>query len=121
MSHDIAAGLARESRSGPPVSAEGEVVRNLARFFPGAAPVRIPVTVTCEGGVAEKTLVEFGTSEAVLFASRLPLEFGDMLQVATADASLEAEVTVVALHFENGYTAAAARFTHRVPNWIVKS
>ena len=96
----------------------------LAEFFADATPVRIPVQLTRlngEGGAfSESTLIEFGTSREVLFASALPLEFADKLRVRNSDGSLDAEACVVALQYNNGRTAVAARFTQNVPNWIVK-
>ena len=99
-------------------------IGKLARFFPDATPVRIPVQLTrvaAESNAAsESTVIEFGTSREVLFASSLPLEFADMLRVKNSDGTLNAEVCVVALQYERGRTTVAARFTHEVPNWIVK-
>ena len=59
-------------------------VADLARFFPDATPVRIPVQIarTVEGSVipnfGESTVIEFGTSREVLFASKAPLDFADV-------------------------------------------
>jgi hypothetical protein len=99
-------------------------VADLARFFPDAAPVRIPVQIarTVEGSnFSESTVVEFGTSREVLFAAKTPLEFADVLRLRTADGSLDEEVTVVAVQYQPGKTLVAARFRRDVPNWIVKS
>jgi hypothetical protein len=106
-------------------SAGENFVGRLAQFFPEATPVRIPVEIRGGelGGVSlsEKTVIEYGTPNEVLFASTLPLEFADRLSVNNADGSLRADVTVVALQYHGGKTAVAARFAHQVPNWIVKS
>src|SRR5579863_2285766 len=59
-------------------SAEESLVGKLARFFPEATRVRIPVRVKAvRAGKSpeENTVIEFGTPEEVLFASTLPLEF----------------------------------------------
>ena len=102
-------------------------VADLARFFPDAAPVRIPVQIarTVEGSsipnFSESTVIEFGTSREVLFASKTPLEFADTLRLRTADGSLDVEATVVAVQYQPGKTLVAARFRRDVPNWIVKS
>lgn len=100
------------------------IVTRLAKFFPQATPVRIPVEVTAGEvgslGLSEQTVIEFGTADEVLFASSLPLEFGDRLRIRTADNSLDAEVYVVAVQYHGGRTAAAARFSQSVKNWIVK-
>jgi hypothetical protein len=96
----------------------------LAKFFPEASPVRIPVRLTrvaAEKTSTESTVIEFGTAKEVLFSSTLPLEFADMLRVQNSDGTLDAEVSVVALQYTSGRTAVAARFTKEVSNWIVKS
>ena len=98
-------------------------VADLARFFPEATPVRIPVKFTRTGapsGVQESTLIEFGTSREVLFACTTPLEFADVLRLRNSDGSLDAEASVVAVQYHPGLTIAAARFLTEVPNWIVK-
>lgn len=96
-------------------------VRELAQFFPTAIAVRLPVRVEREGdGTSEQTVVEFATAQEVIFASAMMVEFGDCLHVTNEDGTLDAEVTVVALHYQGGRTAIAARFIHKVPHWIVK-
>lgn len=101
-------------------------VADLARFFPDATPVRIPVQLarTQEGhavGFSESTIIEFGTPREVLFACNSPLEFADVLRVRNSDGSFEEEVSVVAVQYHPGKTLVAARFCRDVPNWIVKS
>jgi hypothetical protein len=97
----------------------------LAKFFRNATPVRIPVRLTrvANGSkaVTESTVIEFGTPTEVLFASTLPLEFADTLRLRNADGSLDTEACVVAVQYNGGRTAVAARFTGEVPNWIVKT
>ena len=112
------------SRAGTAVATESSTAR-LARFFPTATPVRIPVRLTRVDGAqeskGENTVIEFGTSQEVLFSSKLPLEFADLLQLQNSDGSLNAQACVVAVQYNSGHTAVAARFTQQVPNWIVKS
>jgi len=103
---------------------------DLARFFPDATPVRIPVQFT--RGIAgvqdqpggqnaqESTVIEFGTPREVLFACRTALEFGDLLRLRNSDGSLDTEASVVAVQYHPGTTIVAARFLKAVPNWIVK-
>ena len=99
----------------------------LARFFPDATPVRMPVQLArlVQPGEAadfsESTLIEFGTPREVLFACKTPLEFADELRLRTTDGSLDVEVYVVAVQYQPGKTLVAARFRGDVPNWIVKS
>jgi hypothetical protein len=102
-------------------------VAELARFFPEATPVRIPVQFTRTGGertnisgVPESTVIEFGTSREVLFSCTTPLEFADVLRLRNSDGSLDTEASVVAVQYQPGATIVAARFLTSVPNWIVK-
>lgn len=104
--------------------ASDSYVKKLAQFFPGATPVRLPVQVTGidshRKGVRENTVVEYGTPREVMFASTLPLEFGDHVRVETPDGSLVAESTVVAVQYHEGKMAVAVRFCGEVANWIIK-
>lgn len=103
-------------------------VAGLARFFPEAVPVRIPVQLarTLEAGApatanfTESTVIEFGTPREVLFACKTPLEFADVVRVRNSDGSLDTEASVVAVQYHPGQTVVAARFLGEVPNWIVK-
>jgi hypothetical protein len=100
-------------------------VEKLARLFPNALPVRIPVQVaTLPAGrrrLQEHTVIEFGTAREVLFASSLPLEFEDRVRVVNSDGSLDARAAVVAVRYHNGSKAVAVRFLNNVDNWIIKS
>lgn len=102
-------------------------VAGLARFFPEAAPVRIPVQIARGGEpgsnarpFTESTVIEFGTPREVLFACATPLEFADVLRLRNSDGSLDIEASVVAVQYHPGKTVVAARFMAEVPNWIVK-
>jgi hypothetical protein len=112
-------------------AAQASPVADLARFFPEATPVRIPVQLTRsrntnEGkangpSLQESTVIEFGTPREVLFSCTTPLEFGDVLRVRNSDNSLDTEASVVAVQYHPKATIVAARFINPVPNWIVKS
>ena len=115
-----------QSRAG-----QGSTVAELARFFPEATPVRIPVQFTrqsttsdatrpCAAGIQESTVIEFGTAREVLFACATPLEFADILRLRNSDGSLDTDASVVAVQYHPGKTIVAARFVASVPNWIVK-
>ena len=101
------------------------ITTELAKFFPEATPVRIPVKLTRVGdGIAtftETTMVEFGTPREALFACSLPLEYGDLLRLQNSDGTLDTEACVVALPYNGDRTAVAARFSAPLTNWIVKS
>jgi hypothetical protein len=124
---------------------ESEIVNRLARFFPEATPVRIPIKLSRshsdgqnnvngngDGGAHsgsissdnlffQNTVIEFGTPREVLFAVDYPLEFADRVLVESNDGSLHAEASVVAVQYHAERTVVAARFLQHVPNWIVKS
>ncbi len=111
--------------TGPARSGRELSSAKLAKFFPEASPVRIPVRLTKVGGeqepFSERTVIEFGTPKEVLFVSSLPLEFADILRLQNSDGTLDALASVVAVEYSDGCTAVAARFTQKVLNWIVKS
>jgi hypothetical protein len=104
-------------------------VAGLARFFPDASPVRMPVQLArvpqgSEPSAAHFTegiVIEFGTPREVLFECNTPLEFGDDLRLRNSDSSFDVAVSVVAVQYHPGKTVIAARFRGEVPNWIVKS
>lgn len=107
-----------------PLATGQTCVEKLAQLFPSASAVRLPVRVMKVEGrkkrVQEHTVIEFGTSHEVLFASTLPLEFEDRVRVINSDQSLDAQATVVAVRYHNGFKAVAARFLDTVENWIIK-
>lgn len=103
-------------------------VAGLARFFPEASPVRMPVQLArvMQGSdpsaahFSESIVIEFGTPREVLFACKTPLEFGDDLRLRNSDSSFNVGASVVAVQYHPGNTVVAARFRGDVPNWIVK-
>lgn len=129
---------------------ESDLVSRLARFFPDATPVRIPIKLSrarsqdpgnagadannldgnsplkagalANGGAFfQETVIEFGTPHEVLFAVTCPLEFADRVLVESKDGALRAEASVVAVQYHPERTVVAVRFLKHVPNWIVKS
>ena len=118
-----------------------DVVSRLARFFPEATPVRIPIKLSRSNGngnangngngdasahenekvFLQNTIIEFGTPREVLFVVDRPLEFADRVLVESTDGSLHAEASVVAVQYHPERTVVAVRFLKHVPNWIVKS
>jgi len=119
LAHSATA-AARSLQSASPVA-------GLARFFPDATAMRIPVQFArmLESGqspdFSESTVIEFGTPREVLFACKTPLEFADVLRLRNSDGSFEEDAHVVAVQYHPGNTLVAARFNREVPNWIVKS
>jgi hypothetical protein len=119
--------LAQQATAAARAAQGAGTVAGLARFFPEAAPVRIPVQVARGGEpgsnarpFTESTVIEFGTPREVLFACTTPLEFADVLRLRNSDGSLDIEAAVVAVQYHPGKTVVAARFIGDVPNWIVK-
>ena len=107
----------------PAREVEEDSVAQLAKFFSGASPVRLPIQLTSHLGgevLSENVVIEFGTPQEVLFACKHPLEFADRVRLRNADGSLDVEASVVAVHYYQGRMAVAARFTQKVTNWIVK-
>ena len=119
---------------------ESDVVSRLARFFPNATPMRIPIKLSRTNGTSgtngngsgiaahanesvffQDTIIEFGTPREVLFAVNRPLEFADRVLVESHDGWLHAEASVVAVQYHPERTVVAVRFLKDVPNWIVKS
>jgi len=102
-----------------------ELVGRLAKFFPQATPVRIPIKLSRADGKDKssygETVIEFGTPCEVLFAIDRPLEFADRVLLESKDGSLRVEASVVAVQYHANRTVVAARFLKNVPNWIVKS
>ena len=102
-------------------------VSGLARFFPEATPLRIPINLArccgepaLPGAFTESTVIEFGTPREVIFACATPLEFSDVIRIRNSDGSLDVQATVVAVQYHPGKTVVAARFLSEVANWIVK-
>jgi hypothetical protein len=106
------------------IAAAPTCVEKLAQLFPNASPLRLPVRVVALGSgqrhLEESTVIEFGTAHEVLFASTLPLEFEDQVRILNSDGSLDAGATVVAVRYNDGRKAVAARFVGEVGNWIIK-
>lgn len=115
---------------------EPDIVGRLARFFPDATPVRIPIKLSraqnngngngnggaeSENVFFQDTVIEFGTPREVLFVVSHPLEFADRVLVESKDGTLHAEASVVAVQYHPDRTVVAVRFLKNVPNWIVKS
>jgi hypothetical protein len=108
---------------------KSEIVSRLARFFPEATAVHLPVRISSEqagegSGTShawrEETVVEFRTPSELLLAVRRPLQFGDTVLVESAEERLRAQASVVAAQYHVEQTVVAVRFLKPVPHWIVK-
>lgn len=97
----------------------------LARFFPGATSVRIPVQVTAlRGGntrLREASVLEFAAVEHAIFDSTLPLEFDDRVRLEGKQKESVTDATVVAVQYHDGRKAVAVKFLRGPNNWISRS
>jgi hypothetical protein len=98
--------------------------QQLARFFPQAVAVRIPVQVTAlRGGrtkLREAATIEFGTADFGIFLSTLPLEFDDRVRLERARKGRAAEATVIAVQYHEGRKAVAVKFTQGPCDWVTQ-
>lgn len=109
------------------IAEERSCAEQLARFFPGASALRIPVRVlphrTGQSKLHESALVEFGAKEFAIFLSALPLEFDDRVRLVREGAgkanSRPAEAIVVALQYHEGRKAVAVRFVEGSCDWMM--
>jgi hypothetical protein len=96
----------------------------LARFFPRAGAVRVPVQVTAlRGGstrLREATVVEFGGSDHAIFVSTLPLEFDDLVRLENGRKGSATEASVVAVQYHEGRKAVAVRFLRGPCDWVTQ-
>jgi len=116
--------MGKESFNGVEQQEATECVAELARFFPGIVPVRIPVLIfkgDLARAAAEQTMIEFGTAEECLFVCGLSLEFEDLVQIRTADGTLNSTAKIVAMRLQDDKMAFAARFLNDVTNWIARA
>jgi hypothetical protein len=97
----------------------------LARFFPLAMRVRIPVQVTAvrpgSAKLRETTVLEFGAAEHAIFLSTLPLEFDDRVRLERDQQGCSADATVIAVQYHEGRKAVAVRFTNGRCAWVTQS
>ena len=102
---------------------EQDCAEQLAKFFPQARPVRIPVQVTVprggRNGLREAAVVEFGGPEHAIFLSTLPLEFDDRVRIEASGEGRPTEATVVGVQYHEGRKAVAVRFLQGPCNWVV--
>jgi hypothetical protein len=96
----------------------------LARFFPQAVAVRVPVQVTAlRGGrtkLRETATIEFGTADFGIFRSTLPLEFDDRVRLERNRKGRATEATVIAVQYHEGSKAVAVKFTQGPCDWVTQ-
>jgi hypothetical protein len=114
----------RSTAVGLPEQEEG-CAEQLARFFPQAVAVRVPVEVVAlRGGglkLREAAVLEFGAADFAIFLSTLPLEFDDRVRLESNPKGRAADVTVVAVQYHEGRKAVAVRFVQAPCDWVTQS
>jgi hypothetical protein len=102
-------------------STEG-CTEQLARFFRGIAPVRIPASVTAgsvgSSKLQESVVVEFCGTEHAIFRSGLPLEYNDDVRLAANAIAGQLNARVVAVQYHEGLKAVAVRFQSGPCHWV---
>jgi hypothetical protein len=98
--------------------------QQLARFFPQAIAVRVPVQVTAlRGGsmkLREAALLEFATAELAIFLSTLPLEFDDRVRLERNGKGRKVDAIVIAVQYQEGRKAVAVRFSEGPCDWVTQ-
>lgn len=96
----------------------------LARFFPAAVAVRLPVQVTAllAGGsrLCERTAIEFSSADHAIFLSTLPLEFDDRVRLEHDSTGDAAEGMVIAVQYHEGRKAVAVRLLQGPRHWVTQ-
>ena len=96
----------------------------LARFFPQAAALRIPVQVTALRGGRTKLLeaaaIEFGAPDFAIFLSTLPLEFDDRVRLERDRKGRAVEAIVIAVQYHENRKAVAVKFTQGPCDWVTQ-
>jgi hypothetical protein len=106
------------------IAKEKSCAEQLARFFPRASAVRVPIQVTSPRGGAtnlrEATIVEYSSVHHAIFLSTLPLEFGDRIRLEARPQGYQTEATVDAVQYHEGCKAVAVRFLQGACDWVTK-
>ena len=114
----------RPSSEGTLLANEEGWAERLARFFPLANAVRVPVQITAlragSTSLREATVVEYGGSEHAIFLSSLPLEFDDKVRIERERNGGTADAKVIAVQYHEGRKAVAVRFSHGPCDWITQ-
>jgi hypothetical protein len=119
-----ARGDVRRSSEATVTESEQDCAEKLARFFPHASRVRIPVQVMAlragSTKLREATVLEFGAAEHAIFLSTLPLEFDDRVRIERDRNGCTADAAVVAVQYHEGRKAVAVRFLQGPCAWVTQ-
>lgn len=101
-----------------------DCAEQLARFFPEAQAVRVPVQIVAlrvGARLREATVVEFGGANHAIFVSTLPLEFDDHVRLEhDSRHHAPADATVVAVQYHEGKKAIAVKFNLGPCHWVAQ-
>lgn len=93
----------------------------LARFFPDAPPLGPPtlLALTRSGSVSvrEAVVVEYAGTERAIFASALPLEFDELIQLENGRGQ-KIKAKVIAVQYQQSKTAVAVQILSGKFSWI---
>jgi hypothetical protein len=104
-------------------ASETDCARQLARFFPKSACVRIAVQVTVLSSntkLREATVIEHFEPEHAIFLSNLPLEFQDRVKLERDSRGNAKHAAVIAVQYHGGRKAVAVRFLDGPCNWVME-
>jgi hypothetical protein len=104
---------------------EPDCTLQLARFFPEALAMHIPIQVTALRGAGtrmhEASVLEFGGAQHAIFLSSLPLEFDDRIRLQRdSQGSAETDARVVAVQYHEGQKAVAVKFISGPCDWATQ-
>jgi hypothetical protein len=106
------------------IANEEGCAERLARFFPRANAVQVPVRITTlragNARLREATVVEFGGLEHAIFLSSLPLEFDDKVRIERERNGGTADAKVIAVQYHEGRKAVAVRFLQGPCAWVTQ-
>jgi hypothetical protein len=94
----------------------------LARFFPRAVPIHVPVQVTAlragEQSLTERTILEYRAGDHAIFVCNLPLEFDDRLRLEPHGGGNPLTGAIIGLRYHDGRKAVAVRLDRNSGDWI---
>jgi len=82
----------------------------LARIFPGATAMGIPVSLEHDGR-KERTTIEFGTGQEFIFRADSALSFDECVRLRNHNGSLDVLVKIIAMQWVDSKQVVAGRLT----------
>jgi len=101
---------------------ERRCAEQLARFFPRAIPIHVPVQVTAlrpgKQNLTERAILEYRAGEHAIFVCSLPLEFDDRLRLEPHGGGTPLKGAVIGLRYHDGSKAVAVRLDRNSGDWM---